>query len=62
MGRRSLPLLVQNAIVEHATEYSIIKVGIEASQQSYFISDALNTPSASVAETVHLVEDLVRTV
>ena len=58
-----VPLLVQNATVKRSTDRTI-KVGIKASQRTYFILDALNPPSgvsASVAEVVYLGEDLVRT-
>jgi len=55
------PLLVQNAFVKRLTDHTI-QVGVEAFQRSYFIFDALNSPSESVAEVVYLVENLVRTV
>jgi len=55
------PLLAKNAIVKRLTDRTI-KVGVEAFQRSYFILDALNSPSESVTEMVHLVEILVRTV
>ena len=53
--------MVQNATAELVTECTI-KIVIEASQRSYFILDALNSPSASVADTAYLAEALVRTV
>jgi len=59
-----VPLLVQNATVKRSTNRTI-KAGIEASQRTHFISDALNSPSGvstSVVEIVYLAEDLVRVV
>jgi len=64
MGGLVSPLSVQNAIVKRLTDCTI-NVGVAVSQRSYFILDAVNSPSgvsASVAEMVYLAEDLVRTV
>ena len=64
MAKLFSPFSVQNATVERLTDCTI-NVGMAVSQRSYLILNASNPPSgisASVAEMVHLAEDLVRTV
>ena len=63
IGKRFPPFSIQiNATVERLTN-CIINVGIAVSQRSYLILDASNSLSgfsASVAQMVYLVGDLVR--